>query len=199
MFKRPSRLHWSLLLCVLCLCALSVYNLKGTRGPHIKDMHLQQLKWLLISAPILSNASLVNFHLLRKIPIPIYLAFNGLLVSDLLFGKVVNGSRRWIDLGAFNLQPSELAKLGLIVSLAAWFQRFPKPMYVFQDMCVLALIIGLPMTLVFLEPDLGHTLMLMLIALSMFSIERFHMKTVLVIIATVFMASPLIWTYVLKR
>lgn len=129
----------------------------------------------------------------------IYLSVNGLLAAVLIFGKVVNGSRRWIDLGAFNFQPSELAKLGLIISLAAWFQRYPKPLYVFSDLCILGMMIGLPMTLVFLEPDLGHTLMLMLIAFSMFAIERFHKKSILGIIGSVTIASPLIWTYVLKR
>ena len=199
MFRRPQQVHWTLLLFTFLLCALSVFNLEGTTGPHIKNMHLQQLKWIGFALPFLFVVSCIDIHFLRRLAPLIYCCMNGLLILVLLIGKVVNGSRRWIDLGAFNFQPSELAKIGLIITLAAWFQRYPKPTYMFSDICVLGLIIGIPMSLVFLEPDLGHTLMLMLIALSMFLIERFDKKSIIGIGIGTILISPILWIFVLKR
>ncbi len=83
-------------------------------------------------------------------------------------GKVVNGSARWIDLGLFNLQPSELAKVFLVAYLAAFLERhrdevkerwsgFIKPM----------LVIGAAVVLLHFEPDHGAMVILMLTAFSM--------------------------------
>ena len=199
MFRRPQQLPWALILIVFLLCSLSVYNLEGTVGPHIKDIHWQQVKWIMIALPIMIISSCVDLHFLRRLAPIIYLAMNGLLILVLVMGKVVNGSRRWIDLGFFNFQPSEITKIGLIISLAAWFQRYPKPIYFFSDIFVIGLMIGCPMFLVFLEPDLGHTLMLMLITLSMCMIERFDRKTVIAITTSMTCLSPIIWIFVLKR
>ena len=165
----------------------------------MQNLIKRQLKWLLIASPALALSSCINLHMLRRLAPVIYITFNGLLLSVLLMGKVVNGSRRWIDLGFFNFQPSEIAKIGLIITLSTWFQRYPKPVYEFYDICLLGMILGLPMSLVFLEPDLGHTLMLMLIAVSMFCIERFHRKSLLGLIIGGVALSPLVWTFMLKR
>ena len=83
-------------------------------------------------------------------------------------GKVVNGSARWIDLGFFNLQPSELAKVFIVIYLAAYLERhldevrekwsgFLKPM----------LVIGAAAVLLQLEPDHGALVILMLTAFCM--------------------------------
>jgi len=83
-------------------------------------------------------------------------------------GKVVNGSARWLDLGLFNLQPSELAKVFAVIYLAAYLQRqeqqvkdswsgFLKPM----------LVIGAAVILLHFEPDHGAMVILMLTAFCM--------------------------------
>ncbi len=199
MFRRPQSIHWGLLFVLFLLCSLSIYNLEGTVGPHINNMHIQQLKWFGIATPIMIIFSLVDLHYLRRLAPIVYIIMNSLLVLVLLIGKVVNGSRRWIDLGFFNFQPSELAKLGLIISLAAWFQRYTKPNYILSDILVIASLIGLPMFLVFIEPDLGHTLMLMLITLSMCMIERFDRKSLIGLIIAAVMFLPIAWQFLLKR
>ena len=198
-FKRPQQIHWILLLFTTLLCLLSIYNLEGTTGPHIYNMHWQQLRWIGFAVPFLFIFACLDSHFLRRLAPLVYFMMNALLILVLLIGKVVNGSRRWIDLGFFNFQPSELAKLGMIITLAAWFQRYPKPQYSFSDICQLGMIIGFPMGLVFLEPDLGHTLMLLLIALTMFLLESFDRKSIFGIILSSICISPLLWTFVLKR
>ena len=199
MFRRPQGIHWALIIILFMLCSLSIYNLEGTVGPHISHMHIQQLKWFAIATPIMIMVSVLDLHYLRRLAPIIYLTMNALLILVLIIGKVVNGSRRWIDLGFFNFQPSELAKLGIIISLAAWFQRYNKPTYVLSDIFMIGALIGLPMFLVFIEPDLGHTLMLMLITLSMCMIERFDRKSLIGLLITGVFLIPVAWQYLLKR
>lgn len=83
-----------------------------------------------------------------------------LLVSVLLFGTVSNGSRRWLSLGSFNLQPSELMKLGVILALARYLSKHPptKGGYGFLDLVMPLLIVGVPMGLIIRQPDLGTAL-----------------------------------------
>ena len=199
MFKRPQGVHWVLFIILLMLCTLSIYNLEGTVGPHISRMHIKQLQWFAIATPILMIVSMLDLYYLRRLAPIIYIIMNGLLVLVLVIGKVVNGSRRWIDLGFFNFQPSELAKLALIISLAAWFQRFNKPTYVLRDIFIIGALVGLPMFLVFIEPDLGHTLMLILITLSMCLIERFDRRSIVGLMGSGILFIPIAWQFLLKR
>ena len=93
----------------------------------------------------------------------------------------------------------EIAKVGIIISLAAWFSHRHKPVYGLGDIGVIGLIIGLPMFLVFQEPDLGHTLMIALIAVTMCSQERFSRAPVLGLGLMGVLSSPIIWFFVLKQ
>jgi len=109
-------------------------------------------------------------------------------------GKVVNGSARWIDLGLFNLQPSELAKVFIVIYLAAFLERhldevrdnwsgFFKPM----------LVIGTAAALLQLEPDHGSMVILILSTFCMIflagaKLYRFVLMLVVVTVAATFLA-----------
>jgi cell division protein FtsW len=109
-------------------------------------------------------------HLWRSLSWFLLMASYALLLLVLVpgIGKVVNGSARWIDLGFFNLQPSELAKVFIVMYLAAYLERhgeevreqwsgFLKPM----------LVIGAAVVLLHFEPDHGAMVILLLTAFCM--------------------------------
>lgn len=83
-----------------------------------------------------------------------------LLVLVAQFGVVVNGSRRWLDLGPFNIQASEVVKLGVIFALARFLSRHlpPKHGYGIKGLAGPAILVILPMALIMLQPDLGSAL-----------------------------------------
>jgi len=87
----------------------------------------------------------------------------GLLLIVASFGVVVNGSRRWLDLGAFKLQPAEFMKLGLLITMARVLSKSPpKPgsQYGISGLIVPVLWIAVPMALIMQQPDLGTALSL---------------------------------------
>ena len=75
------------------------------------------------------------------------------------------GAQRWIDLGILKLQPSEIAKIAIIISLAAWFNKHPVKNY--KDVFISALIISPPFLLIFKQPDLGTALTFVAIYIGM--------------------------------
>ena len=96
----------------------------------------------------------------------IYSAMVGSIALVLLVGTAVRGSNRWIDLPFFQFEPSELAKVLLCVSLAAFvYERVRRPFGVRQTVVMLALGLA-PAALVFLQPDLGTGIVLVAIALT---------------------------------
>ena len=83
-----------------------------------------------------------------------------LLCAVLLVGTVSNGSRRWLNMGAFNLQPSEFVKLAVILASARYLSKNPPASdgYTLYELFPLLLLIGFPMLLIIRQPDLGTAL-----------------------------------------
>lgn len=112
-------------------------------------------------------AALIDYRGTRRFRYYIYAGMNMLIVLVYLIGSSAKGSQRWIDLGLFSLQPSELAKIGIILVLASFLSdRARGEMDVQTTLATLA-ITALPALLVFLEPDFGSALVLVAITISM--------------------------------
>ena len=96
---------------------------------------------------------------LSRVALPLYAAGVAMLVGVALFGVVVNGSRRWLDLGVVRFQPSELMKIALPLMLAWYFQK-REGRIGWADFVLAALLIAVPAWLVKRQPDLGTGLLL---------------------------------------
>ncbi len=111
----------------------------------------------LIAAPLFDFRHLVNYRWLILSVLALSVI---LLVLVHFFGVEVNGSRSWLDFGAFRLQPSEFAKVALITVLSAFFSRrhiaIKRPMTILGSFAYFAV----PAALILMEPDLGSALIL---------------------------------------
>jgi cell division protein FtsW len=110
---------------------------------------------------IMTIVSRIDYHRWQKLSPFILIAIFALLIAVLIpgIGISVNGARRWISLGFTTIQPSEFAKLGLIIYLASLFDRKRKDIHDFkQGFLPSLLILGGVIFLVFLQPDLGTIL-----------------------------------------
>ncbi len=90
---------------------------------------------------------------------------NGLLVAVIALGNSAKGAQRWINIAGFNVQPSEFAKVGLIITLAAILHR--RPASTLPTFVRALAITAPPWLLVFIQPDLGTSLVFGAIALGM--------------------------------
>jgi rod shape determining protein RodA len=199
-YRNSSYIYWPLLTLVLFLSMISIINLYGTTGPHVANIYINQTYWLGLGFICMFVVLRLDDHFIRRWIPAFYISVMVLLVLVLLIGKKVNGSQRWIDLKFFTFQPSELAKIAVILMLAHWFQKNARPEgYTIIDLIPVLLILACPMFLIFREPDLGHTLIIALIALSMFACERFTRKTVVGSVLTLICSFPFLWIFVLKK
>ncbi len=110
----------------------------------------------------------IDYRKMRRFAVPLAVTSFAGLVTVLMQGRTVNGSRRWIDAGPFTIQPSELAKLALVVCLAVFLEKrrhqLSKSRRILRP-TILGL--GLVCALVMAQPDLGTTLILFAIAIGM--------------------------------
>ena len=120
---------------------------------------------------LMSVASVVSYTIWRRLAPVLMLVSIGTLVLVLIpnVGIEIGGAKRWLNLGITTFQPSELAKLSLILYLAAWFDKKQHSIGDLVSGYIPSLIIvGLFVGLIYLQPDLGTLIIISLIAASMF-------------------------------
>lgn len=120
---------------------------------------LRQGIFAIIGISIMMLASFIDYRLFRSINWIFYIAGLLLLLYVDFFGTAAGGAMRWINLGFFQLQPSELAKVFLIFSFSAFFSKKIGKMK-WRDILFSVFILATPLLLVLKEPDLGTGLVL---------------------------------------
>ena len=190
---------WPLIGAVALLAVMGVANLQSTSLSSGGIVHESQMWWLGIGAVVMFGVAAIDYRLLRQHAGLIYVGAVVLLALVLVVGKDVNGSRRWIEVGGFGFQPSEVAKLAVIITLAAWFDRVRRPAgYTLRDLAPAAALLALPMLLIIQEPDLGHTVMLAFIAMAMLAFERVKPRAIWTLLGAGAAMIPLAWVFVLR-
>lgn len=173
MFDRRLLTHIDspLLLLLLFTAALGILNLySSTSNWNLAGtaVYIRQAYWLGLGLGLALLVSLVDYrHLYHAAPIA-YLVVVGLLAFVLLFGKTSMGATRWIDLGPFHLQPSEIMKPVMVMMLARYFSRQENPLgHSLRDLLLPGILLALPLLLIMKQPDLGTALLLLFIGSTM--------------------------------
>jgi rod shape determining protein RodA len=119
----------------------------------------RQLIWVILGLAIMVAVMIPDYRRYRQFGYVLY----GLVVASLLgvfvIGKSAQGAERWYQFGPLQLQPSEFAAIGLIIAVATFVSR-RKGVLELREMVAIILLAGLPMVLVYKQPDLGTTIIL---------------------------------------
>jgi rod shape determining protein RodA len=117
-----------------------------------------------------------------------------MLIAVLLFGKYVGGARRWLALGPFTIQPSEIVKLAVICVLAKYYARVSTTKGVnFRELVTPVILVAIPFILIVRQPDLGTAMVVALIAASITLYVKIERRTLICLIAGGSLAVPLVW------
>lgn len=150
-----------LVTCVLGLMAIGIvilYSSSSARGSDPLFYTRRQLIWMLAAVGIGALVAKIPYHAWRTLAWPLFGVTVVLLIAVFLpfIGSAAKGSARWIDLRFFRFQPSELAKLTVIITLAAWMTRYGRRVSQWKWGLVFPLVLlGVIAGLVFVEPDFG--------------------------------------------
>ncbi len=172
MFDRRLLTHfdWVLLLLVCLIAAIGIVNLYSAASSLPgggTPVYLKQIYWLAIGLAIAALVCAFDYRHLQHFGIVGYGLTVLLLLVVLVAGKTSMGATRWIHLGFFNLQPSEIMKLVLIITLARHFsgQGYLRGASL-RELVVPGALLALPVLLVVKQPDLGTAMLLIFIGLT---------------------------------
>ena len=172
--ERKSPVDWQMIVAIYGLMAIGVAFIYSAKPPSettawLNQYYVRQIIWYAVGATAAVGICLIDYHSLARWAIVAYWATILLLVAVLIphIGAYRLGARRWIDLGFFQLQPSEFAKLSFIFIQAHFLSRpteeLRQPVVFVKAVALTAL----PFLLILKEPDLGSALVLLPVGLVM--------------------------------
>ncbi len=180
---------WSLL---LLYSAASSSQLRSLQG-----IYLKQLSWLGLGLVVLCAVLWNDYQMMSRYAYMFYAVVIVGLVAVLLFAPVINGARRWLTLGPWSLQISELVKPALILALARYFTRDRKQeseALSWRDLLVPLGLAGLPFGLIVKQPDLSTAIVLLAILCVMVVITGMQLKVMLALGLLGAGALPAMWS-----
>ena len=175
----------TLAFCVAALLSLGLVMLYSSMMMTPAGAHdlMMQLVWCALGFGLCVMAAALDYKLLKKLAWPIYLLALALAAAVFVphFGVKVNGAHRWIRLPGATLQPSEFAKVAVIIMLAWFGERYQRKIQNWkQGILFPTLIIGPALGLIFVEPDRGQTILLATVSGAMLLIAGVRWKHLLI-------------------
>ncbi len=175
----PRQKNWDWITPV-CLCGLSIMSILFIHSAQAYgggNYWKMQILWCMIGFSLYGVAAVINYQIwMRYAHFLYYLVIIALIL--VFFGPMIYGARRWIDFGFFKVQPSEIAKLTTMIYGASLLARSKvgDMQDSFLGILKVAACFALPMFLIFLQPDLGSTMVFPPIAFSLLYVARMPTK-----------------------
>jgi rod shape determining protein RodA len=156
------------------------------------------LMWTGIALIVYIVATSFDYKWLKTFSWPLYALQLGLLVTTLAIGHGVGGSARWVSIGPFDFQFSELAKILMIVVLANYLGARQGRLGSLSSIVGACILVVPPWILVMLQPDLGTSLVLLAILGGMLFMSGASLRWLGVLVGGALASFPFIWTYILR-
>ena len=187
---------WPLIVTMLALTGIGLLNLySATVGTRHHAKFDTQLQWVLVASVGFVITTIVDYRALVR------LAWIGLGIAILLLVVVKligqnahgKGSYRWLNIAGMGVQPSELAKLMVIIALARMFQDGELSRYTPEQLGVRLLVLVIPIGLIATQPDLGTAILLTLIVLTVGFIAMPSVWPMVYVTISGLLAIPILW------
>jgi len=197
------RFNWVSVAAIVMLMAISLLVQRSADFYQGGDFYDAQIIWVLVGLMFFFvPAVVIDLRLVERAAYPLWILTVVLLFLTSLFGTEVNNSRRWLRWG-INIQASELAKLAVILGLARLYhgrkERIPgeelpeEGPYGLKGLILPALVVLIPAALIVTQPDLGTTLLIVLVAGVMTIYEGVRSRTVVLVVVSFGILIPVAW------
>ncbi|MBQ4045987.1 MAG: FtsW/RodA/SpoVE family cell cycle protein, partial [Lachnospiraceae bacterium] len=174
---------------IIFLAAVGILVIKSaTLSTGEASTYLKQIMGVCVSMGVMFFVAIVDYHFIIRMHIPIYLAMVVVLVLTIAgpFKTAAGtGAYRWIRVGPIQLQPSEFAKVAVVVFLAGFFAHFQDRVNAFGVIVLSVVFTGVILLLIMKQPDLSTSMVIMVIFVAMIFSARISYKWVLGVIAVV--------------
>ena len=189
-------IHW-LFVILLCLTAsIGLAMLYSAANGNLDPWASRQFARFCVGVTVMIAIALIDIKIWMRNAYLFYVITLGLLVIVEVAGTIGMGAQRWLSFGYFNLQPSELMKISLVLALARYFhgasiEDVSRPTYLIVPL----LMIALPSALVLRQPDLGTTLLLVMASGAIFFTAGVRMWKFGVVFVAAIGAMPVAWQF----
>ena len=163
---KRGKMDFSILLTISALCAFGlvmIFSASYYYAQHYSNIGYdgfyylkKQLVYLIIGYPLMLIVSVIDYRIIERLR-SVFLAVSILLlIAVLLWGQDLNGGKRWLPVAGITIQPSELAKFGLMIFMCSYMSRHRNEMHTFRyGMLPMLIAIGMIAGLVMLQPNMS--------------------------------------------
>lgn len=186
------KMDFSILLVISVLCAFglvmifsaSYYYAQHYSGANNDSFYYlkRQLIYLLVGYPLMLLISLINYRVVERLR-SVFMAISLLLlIAVLLWGRDLNGGKRWLEIAGISIQPSELAKFGLMIFMCSYMSRHRDEMHTFRyGMLPMLIAIGFIAGLVMLQPNMSMAVIIGFIGVVLLYLGGCNLKQLFVL------------------
>ena len=189
MLRSFRHFDWLILFLALIIAFLGLVILKSTAP----SLFTHQLIWLCLGLFLFFIFSQIDYRNYYRFAWVFYFASTFFLLLTFIFGRMIRGSVRWLEIGGFGLQPSEIAKPFLILFFAAFFSSG-------EEMSLKKILNGFllflpPFLMIFFQPDLGSSLVVLLFWLGIVLARGMKGKWLVLLSGFLLLILPLFWFF----
>ena len=191
-----ANLHLPLVILIVITCSYGLLVLYSAAGANIHPWVYKQFINILICMPLVALIAFLDIRTIYKAAWILYIVILLMLIGVEILGYTAKGGTRWIDLGSIRMQPSEPAKLAVVIMLARYFhgiaeQKVDKMRYLILPIVATLL----PAMLIIKQPDLGTGGIILIIAAFMFFAAGVSIKKFLIVFVGLCASTPILWTF----
>ena len=190
-------MDWAVVSNVLALSVIGFFVVFSATSHNfdISQLWKKQLFWFFISLLVLWLFSRIDYRFWIEASYIFYWVSIVSLLAVLVIGDETNGARRWIKLGILSYQPSELAKLSVLLVLARYIGSKTVELFFLGRLLLLMAMLGLPLVLILKQPDLGSALLLVPVSIILMYVGGVPFKWLTWLLALGLASSPLVWHF----
>jgi len=197
--KPFTNIDWWILGAIIPILGAGLITMHSFTGDASFALH--QFIWIGISLIVFFLVSAADVRFLRRtwVSLVLFATTTLLLLALFTLGKISHGAQSWFNFGAFSFQPSDFAKIALIIILAKYFSRRHIEIANVKHILVSGLYAGIFFVLVLVHPDLGSAMIIFLIWLGMVMVSGISKKHLLVMAALSGITFALLWTFAFQE
>lgn len=190
------RLNWELVLLIVLTASIGFAMLYSAANGNFDPWASRQISRFSVGLAMMLVVALIDIRFWLRASYPIYGLCLALLAAVEIMGSIGMGAQRWLDLGFFQLQPSEVMKIAVILALARYFHGFDvDEAGRLRNLWIPVLIVVAPIALVLRQPDLGTAMVVAMVGGSMFWLGGARLWQFGVVAAGVAAAVPVAWQF----
>ncbi len=193
-------IEWGILICTILLILIGLVALfSATQNAEYEELK-KQIMWLCISIPIFIVVIFIDYEIVAKAS-PIFYGIFLILLIAVLFTKSINGATSWFNIGSFSIQPSEFAKIFVILVFAKVVSKIEergKKEISRPTRLILALaVVAVPVALIIIQPDYGTALAFLVATVMILFTAGIDKKYIITSILLVVILLPILYFFVL--